>query len=117
MPPIINPWIFYFSDVFMILKVLGILAPCLLVLVMVVLFLFKDDIFWEDEKLFSKYIKRIVISIAVSLIFAIFSPMPDTIVKMLVAQNVTSDRVEYTADTIKGIYDDIMELFEEKEDK
>lgn len=46
----------------------------------------------------------------------IFIPSQTTIEKMIIAQNVTYERVEQAADTVTDVYNDIMDLFRESKD-
>ena len=44
---------------------------------------------------------------------AVFCPTQKTLEKMLIAQNVTYERVEQATDTVTDVYNDIMDLFRE----
>ena len=44
-----------------------------------------------------------------------FCPTQKTLEKVLIAQNVTYERVEQAADTVTDVYNDIMDLFRESE--
>lgn len=46
----------------------------------------------------------------------VLCPTQKTLEKMLIAQNVTYERVEQAADTVTDVYNDIMDLFRESED-
>jgi hypothetical protein len=61
-----------------------------------------------------KRARKVLIPLTVVfLIFGTIIPTESTITKMIVAQNVTYERVEIAADTVQSVYEDIMELFEE----
>lgn len=63
-----------------------------------------------------KIFKRLVISGLVALGVNIFIPGQTTIEKMIIAQNVTYERVEQATDTVTDVYNDIMDLFRESKD-
>jgi hypothetical protein len=58
--------------------------------------------------------KLLTITVAM-LIAGSVIPTEKTITKMIVAQNVTYERVEVAADTVQTVYEDIMGLFEDGE--
>lgn len=60
-----------------------------------------------------KVVKVAWVAFVVTAAVAVFVPDSKTITKMIVAQNVTYERVEDAADTVQKVYDDIMGLFEE----
>ena len=111
--PVVNPIWFYLMSVCgglaLLLGVMGFLAVtvggigCLV-------YHSEDDV--RSIKAF-KIFKRLVISGLVALGVNIFIPSQTTIEKMLIAQNVTYERVEQAADTVTDVYNDIMDLFRE----
>ena len=48
-------------------------------------------------------------------IWTFFIPNSNTITKMIIAQNVTYERVEVATNTVQEVYEDIMGLFKEEE--
>lgn len=52
--------------------------------------------------------KRVVISICVVFVVGLLIPSKTTALQMLVAQNVTYERVDIVGETIVDIYDDIV---------
>lgn len=56
--------------------------------------------------------RALVLAITSALLF-VFVPSKDTATKMLIAQNVTYERVEVATGTVQSVYEDIMGLFEE----
>ena len=122
MTPVISPWIFYlmpfcdnlgfFSAVVGVVSLLGYTGVVIGHLVVA-----NDGCRDEDDlKQFvaiEKLLKPVVI---VSLLLAFLVPSEKTITKMLIAQNVTYERVEMATDTVQSVYEDIMGLFEEEDD-
>ena len=120
MTPVINPWIFYlmplcdnlsfFSALVGIVSLLGYTGVVIGHLVVA-----NDGCSDEDDlKQFvaiEKLLKPVVI---VSLLLAFLVPSEKTITKMLIAQNVTYERVEVATNTVQSVYEDIMNLFEEE---
>ena len=115
MTPVINPWVFYWisilDDLDSILKIATILS-----LIIIIWILFgKEDCEESDLEFLKKTVKYMTITFFVSLFLIIFIPSSETITKMIVAQNVTYERIETTTDTVQTVYEDIMELFKENE--
>ena len=106
MNPVINPWLFYAMDVCGVVKIVFILAAVAIVLYMIVSIVF-DWLKGDTRESFDVA----VIGLVISVIFAVGIPSSETIMKMIVAQNVTYERVEVAGDTVKDVYEDIMELF------
>lgn len=122
MTPVISPWVFYLmyvcDNIAFVAAVLGIVAiivsgvaACAIVA------------FWAaGEETSAKRAKdsflRRVLPISVALwLAASLLPDKDTLTKMIVAQNVTYERVEDAADVVQTVYEDIMNLFEEDTDE
>lgn len=122
MTPVINPWIFYlmplcdnlsfFSALVGIVSFLGYAG------VVIGHLTIANDGYSDEDDLkpfvaLEKLLKPVVI---VSLLLAFLVPSEKTITKMLIAQNVTYERVEMATDTVQSVYEDIMGLFEEEDD-
>ena len=60
--------------------------------------------------------KAFVIGMAI-LTIRIFIPSTATVEKMVIAQNVTYERVEQATDVVADVYDDIMDLFKQDDQK
>lgn len=120
MTPIINPWVFYLSNVVSNLDVIcfiGMIFGGSGVVLFAIMYLMGLDGCFEDDvtEAVKKLLKVAIITLAVSSLITIFIPSETTITKMLVAQNVTYERVETVTDTVETVYNDIMELFENGE--
>lgn len=57
------------------------------------------------------------ILVTVLVLIGIFIPSEATLTKMLIAQNVTYERVEMVGDTVEDVYNDIMSLFNKEDAK
>lgn len=113
MTPIINPWFFYWVEVSDTVAFIASLFCIIFVLVGVINFLSSIG----GESLFEKRTARAVYVIAlISLLLSTLIPTKQTLTKMVLAQNVTYERVEVATDTVRDVYEDIIELFEKEEE-
>lgn len=117
MTPIVSPWVFYAMTVVDSLTILSVIVMILSVIVVGLSGVIKliDMSYYPDEdlqKVCSNLIHKTLPVLVVSAILVTFVPNSTTITKMLVAQNVTYERVEVATDTVEKVYEDIMELFE-----
>ena len=119
MTPVISPLVFYAMSVVDVLKILFIVlgagtSVAALILIIVTISMGmdygKND---EDYLQFKALTKPVIVFATVTVMLATFIPSENTITKMIVAQNVTYERVETVTDTVESVYNDIMELFEE----
>lgn len=119
MTPVISPWVFYLmplaerlSLLTLLLGVFGIIVSFITIACIIEE---RDSVHPNEYKINSyEKIKRLAVAIGItSIILTIFIPREKTLTKMIVAQNVTYERVETVADTVETVYNDIMELFEE----
>lgn len=111
MTPVINPWIFYLMSVVDNIGCVACIAlgVCLFVLGGYFIWLFIDCF----ESINKQLLTKLVIAVVALSVVCSLMPNSNTITKMLVAQNVTYERVEKATDTVQSVYEDIMELFEE----
>lgn len=114
MTPVISPWVFY------LLSVVDGLKDCLIAALIGSLiygiwaFVYLSDCYGDEKAKYTKKVKRAVSAVAAIGILMAFTPSSTTITKMLIAQNVTYERVEVAANTVQSVYEDIMDLFEEE---
>lgn len=113
MEPVINPWVFYLIDVADCLKwgalIFG--ASFAVALLAVGFWGMGDAINDEEEKIAKKRIKTgIIIGVASAVVFIIV-PSSDTVMKMVIAKNVTYDAVDAAKDVVVQVYNDILALF------
>ena len=120
MTPVISPWVFYAiyvaEGVAFLAALIAIIAGIAYVAVKAVsLFGYysgEDD---EDYIKIRKISKTLGTVALVAAILATFVPGEKTITKMIVAQNVTYERVDAATDVVQTVYEDIMSLLEEEE--
>ena len=114
--PVINPMVFYLMYVADALKdFLFFVGVGMLILPVVYAIAISDD---EDcFKRACRQGKKILVIGMVVLTIRIFIPSTATIEKMVIAQNVTYERVEQATDVVADVYDDIMELFKQDDQK
>lgn len=120
MTPVINPWIFYLMPICdnlgFICAVCGILAGVgAIVACCMYTVLSSDPDFYEESAIaIAKKFRRVLVPAAIVLVLlGTFIPSESTITKMLIAENVTYERVETATNTVESVYNDIMDLFEE----
>lgn len=111
MKPIISPWLIYLIDLFDNLKGLFTIALILFgfaaVVLSIIWFIGSVD-YEQDEDLIvtcKKHLKQSVIWLCVSgLLFAVI-PSKDTMYKMIVSENVTTDNIQAVGKTGKDVVD------------
>ena len=121
MTPVINPLVLYAMSVVDVFKIIftaiGIIMAIGAIVFILLTFTTKMD-YGEDDKdylQFKAVCKPITILAIVTLMLGTLIPSEATITKMLIAQNVTYERVEQATNTVENVYNDIMDLFEESE--
>lgn len=120
MTPVISPWVFYLMPVSSKLLGISIALVCIGVVGMLItLGVYVDDVYYmkeDDKKVYKSIGKKLLCLTLVFLFLVLIIPSGETITKMIVAQNVTYERVEAVSDTVTTVYNDIMDLFEESGD-
>lgn len=121
MTPIINPWVFYLISVADSIVGISIALSVISVIIFVgaaffaVMMLGDYDREDDEFKAVSQCAKKAALLAVLFFALSAFVPAEKTITKMLIAQNVTYERVEAATDTVETVYGDIMSLFEEGE--
>lgn len=110
MTPVINPWVFYAIGISDRIIVISSVIAGINVLFLLFYLLF---CFMESEYVNKKFTTRLTIVTVVASVMLVLVPSESTITKMIVAQNVTYERVETVTDTVETVYNDIMELFDD----
>ena len=116
MTPIISPWAFYLMSVSTPVKVItGMIMATAGIMWIVFFFLAKTEaVDHGDEtnnyKKLSKIARQILTTFLLFAVIFIAIPTESTLTKMIVAQNVTYDRVEVVGETVKDVYEDIISL-------
>ena len=114
MEPVISPWVFYLIDNASDLKwgafIFGVIAG--FIFIMHGSFLL-DEVCTKDEEKYAK--NKVKTGIAILIIgFTLFLIVPssETVMKMVVAKNVTYDTVNTAKDVVVQVYNDILALFQ-----
>ena len=117
--PIISPWIFYWVNVLDSLKffistiiIIGIIAIITTAIIMVSTCFDLDEL--KEKSKFLKIFQKAIISILILMAVYSFTPSKETIITMLVADNVTKENIEITTDTIKNVTDYIFDKINEE---
>lgn len=121
MTPVISPWVFYLMSV---ADEIGVIAWIVFIIVGFVGICFGASALIEhsgysesnDYKVLKAVAKPLIWAAILAIAITVFLPGSRTITKMLVAQNVTYERVEAAGDVVQEVYEDIMELFEDEEE-
>ena len=112
--PIISPIWFYMMDISGKLNIImgAVLLVCVaMVILFFIGFVTAQDEITEDD--FKKMFKYLIISLSVSGFLFTIIPSQDTMIKMLIAQNITYERVEGGKEMIKDTVDYIFEKIDE----
>lgn len=106
MKPIINPWLFYLTDVFCSIKwtllitfVLGMLVYLILAFVYVL----------DMEKPPTFFNMKNTMCLLIPIIIGLLIPEQNTVYKMFIASYTTPNNIEYVKDTGKDLIDYIIE--------
>ena len=111
MKPIINPWLFYLTDVLCNVKfVLLLFFGIGLFLYLLIAFLNRDI----GEKL-EWFTRRNTILLIIPIIIGLLIPEEKTVYKMLIASYATPNNIEYVKETGKDLVDYIIEKANELE--
>ena len=119
MTPVISPWVFYLMPVATKIQVLAVIVMLILILVyigLVIAYFINYDIDDDVCTAVIKVGKTLIAPLIISIVLFLAIPSEKTVTKMIVAENVTYERVEAVSDTVETVYNDIMELFENDED-
>ena len=107
MTPIVSPWVFYLMSLVEPVSTAAWFFAITIVAVWFCRHLLSDGDYKPSAA------SKILVTVLV--LIGIFIPSEATITKMLVAQNVTYERIEEVGDTVETVYNDIMGLFEKEE--
>lgn len=119
MTPVISPWVFYFMsivDKFGIATMVIATSALIAVVILLVMMACEIDSYRPDESKIKQYklmVQKAIIVGVIASTMMMFIPSSKTITKMLVAQNVTHERVDTVTNTVETVYNDIMGLFED----
>lgn len=109
MTPIISPWVFY------LIGFVGNATILCGIAIAVIAFMWFGN--WLSSDGTYRPRKLVVALVSFLVILMVLMPTESTITKMLVAQNVTYERVEIVGETVKDVYDDIISLVDGGEEE
>lgn len=115
MTPIVSPWIFYFIEIVDEIEILAIISTVFaggFAFGFGIYVLVEREFLDEGElRKFTSLTKKFLAATLVSVIVLLFTPTSNTITKMIVADNVTHERLDAATDVVEDVYNDILELF------
>lgn len=110
MKPIISPWFFYLISVLDKLQIVAALFLIASVILGAICLLdWADGEFGKEDM---KFIKRMFITLFISLSIVLIVPSKETMCEMMVANYVTENNIETAKDDVKELVDYIVEKFE-----
>ncbi|MBR6654331.1 MAG: hypothetical protein IKL27_06335 [Oscillospiraceae bacterium] len=118
MEPIINPWVFYFTsaaDTLIVFAAIFGFAAAVIAIIAASMSLYAlvewgaEDKDYIARKAFAKKAAWVAVPL---LVLAILVPGERTITKMIVAQNVTYERMDAAVDVVSEVYNDIIGILE-----
>jgi hypothetical protein len=112
MTPIISPWFFYLLSISTGIKILFGVITLIFIGATVVKLIDADSYLHESESMKSAF-KRAKEFFIVAIVFAILTilvPDDKTCVQMLIADNITYERLEVVGKTVEDIYGDILDF-------
>lgn len=117
MTPVISPWVFYLMPVcenFCGVAWIIFAVCCITLVVTSGVYLGCYD-YCKDgsHTLFKRILKTAIVVLIVTALLGCLIPSEETLTKMIIAQNVTVERVDMVSDTVVTVYNDIMALFQD----
>ena len=114
MEPVINPWVFYLIDGASGLKwgvlIFGVIVG--LIFIMYGTFLLDEVCTKDEEKYAKKKVKTGIDILIIGFTLFLIVPSSETVMKMVVAKNVTYDTVNTAKDVVVQVYNDNLALFQ-----
>ena len=114
MEPVISPWVFYLIDNASGLKwgalIFGVIVG--FIFIMYGAFLLDEACNKKEEKSAIKKVKTGIAILIIGFTLFLIAPSSETVMKMVVAKNVTYDTVNTAKDVVVQVYNDILALFQ-----
>lgn len=112
MTPIISPWFFYLLSISTGIKML--LGGITVVFIMASAFkLIDSDSYMPESEGLKNALKRAKEFFIIAIVFALLTilvPSDKTCIQMLIADNITYERLEVVGETVEDIYGDILDF-------
>lgn len=120
MEPVISPWIFYLISFCDALRIIGIMVGIVSFGLWIagVIGKISNARYGENDHdyVIGKTLAKFMLPIwIVGLTIGILCPSEKTVTKMVVAENITYERVESAGDIVEDVYHDILDLFDKEE--
>lgn len=120
MTPVISPWVFYGLSVAKAVSVFSVILGVIIGIAWLILKGlalselrdFGENESYKSTNLIAKKVGRVTL---ILILLSVFVPTENTITKMIIAKNVTYERVEEATNVVQTVYEDIMDLFAEEE--
>ena len=117
MEPVISPWVFYLIDNASGLKwgalIFGVIVGFIFIMYGAFLLDLLDEVCNKDEEKYAKKKVKIGTTICIiGIVLFLIVPSSKTVMKMVVAKNVTYDAVDAAKDVVVQVYNDILALFQ-----
>lgn len=122
MTPIINPWVFYLMDICWPISFFsGLIAIAAFIGWVITFVLSKIEQIdcgeTLDYKILNKAAKSLLPVAIISIFISIATPSESALTKIIIAQNVTYERVEVASETVRDVYEDIISLVDGGEEE
>ena len=114
MEPVISPWVFYLIDCAGTLKWGALFFGLIIGFILLCCGSWSiDEADSKEEKKFAiKKIKTGTTICIIGIVLFLIVPSSDTVMKMVIAKNVTYDAVDAAKDVVVQVYNDILALFQ-----
>lgn len=109
--PIINPWFFYWIGMVDWAKGITLffaISSGICAAVFGIMALIELDLYGRDDKDYKRYIrvvKTLIPVFVLSFLITIFIPTKDTLIYMQTAKLITAENLEWTAESVKQVFD------------
>ena len=114
MEPVINPWVFYLIDGAGTLKWGALIFGIVIGLILLGCCAYSIGISYSKEEWESakKKMKTGTTICIIGIVLFLIVPSSETVMKMIIARNVTYDAVDAAKDVVVQVYNDILALFQ-----
>ena len=114
MEPVISPWVFYLIDCAGTLKLGALFFGLIIGFILLGCGSWSiDEADSKEEKKFAiKKIKTGTTICIIGIVLFLIVPSSETVMKMVIAKNVTYDAVDAAKDVVVQVYNDILALFQ-----
>nr|DAH50917.1 MAG TPA: hypothetical protein [Caudoviricetes sp.] len=114
MEPVINPFAFYLIDGASGLKWAALIFDIIIGLILLGFgaLSFDEADSEEEEKSAKRKMKTGIAIVIIGAVLFVFLPSSETVMKMVIAKNVTYDAVDAAKDVVTQVYNDILALFQ-----